>query len=222
MVAIASWLPTELTQMSHQVDRLFYIMLGIIAFFFVLVEVLLITFLVRYRRSRLNAVGANVHGNNKLELLWTLVPAVVLVFMGVSCVKYVYAMQTPPAKPEVIQVTGHMWAWESQYPNGLKTRDDLRVPAGENVLFKITSTDVVHGFYIPAVRIQQDALPGRQTEFWMKADAADVGKVFDVPCDQYCGLQHSLMDAKMTVMTPADYERWKQSELAKQQQSSGQ
>jgi cytochrome c oxidase subunit 2 len=202
--------------MAQSVDGLFYIMLGVITFFFVLVEVLLITFLIRYRRTRTNQVGASIHGNNKLEILWTLVPAAILVVLGAMSVRYVYELQTPPAKPEVIKVTGHMWYWEFQYPNGLKTRNDLRVPAGENVLFQITSGDVIHGFYIPAVRIQQDALPGRLTEFWMNADPGKVGQTFDVPCDQFCGSGHSIMDAKMKIMSPSDYENWKQAELAKQ------
>jgi cytochrome c oxidase subunit II len=222
VVDAASWLPTELTPMSHSLDVLFDVALGVVTFFFVLVEVLLVTFLIRYRRTKTNQTGVNVHGNNKLEVIWTLIPAAILVCMGVYCVKVVYALQTPPAKPEVIKVTGHMWFWEFQYPNGLTTKNDLRVPAGENVLFEIHSADVIHGFYIPAVRIQQDALPGRQTEFWMNADTDKVGQVFDVPCDQFCGSGHPIMDAKMTVMSPADYEHWEQTQLQKQKQNSGQ
>lgn len=212
----SSWLPAQLTEMAKQVDGLFYVMLAVVAIFFVLVEVLLVTFLVRYRRTKTNVVGANVHGNNKFEIVWTLIPAAILVCLGVYGVKDVYALQTPPAQPEVIKVTGHMWFWEFEYPNGLKTRNDLRVPAGKNVLFEITSADVVHGFYIPSVRIQQDALPGRTTEFWIIPEDNKVGQTFDVPCDQFCGANHSKMDAKLQVMTPTDYANWEQTELEKQ------
>ncbi|MDQ0190303.1 cytochrome c oxidase subunit II [Alicyclobacillus cycloheptanicus] len=221
MPNVASWLPPALTQMAQRVDSLFYIVLGIVAAFFVIVEVLLITFLIRYRRTRKNRTGKGVHGNNLFEIIWTLVPTVILVFMGVISVKYVYAQQTPPPHPVVIKVTGHMWYWEFQYPNGLDTRNVLDVPAGQPVLFDITSADVIHGFYIPAVRVQQDALPGRQTQFWMQADTKDIGQSFPVPCDQFCGVDHSKMHATMTVLSPSDFQQWEASQLQKQKASSG-
>lgn len=216
----STWLPTQLTHMAHSVDHLFYIILGVLTFFFVLVEALLIYFLIRYRRTKSNQVGANVHGNTKLEVVWTLIPAVILVFMGVMSVKYVYAEQTPPANAYVINVIGHEWKWEFQYPNGVDTYNDLRVPAGKPVLFKITSGDVIHGFYIPAVRIQQDAVPGRITEFHMTADTKNIGQVFDVPCDQYCGAGHPNMIAHMTVMSQSDFNTWLTTTLKSQQSST--
>ena len=215
-MGIATWLPTELTQMSHRVDSLFYVILGVVTFFFVLVEILLVTFLIKYRRTKKNQVGANIHGNTKLEVIWTLVPAVILVFMGVMSVKYVYAEQTPPPKPYVIDVTGHEWWWEFKYPNGVDTHNDLRVPAGTPVLFRITSGDVIHGFYIPAVRIQQDALPGRLTEFYMTAETKYIGQTFPVPCDQFCGAGHPDMIAHMTVMSEPNFNNWLSTQLKKQ------
>lgn len=213
----SSWLPTALTSMAQSVDSLFYIMLGVVTFFFVVVEVLLVTFLIRYRRTKKNQVGANVHGNNLFEAIWTLIPAVILVLLGAYSVNYVYKLQTPPRSDVVIEVVGHEWFWEFKYPNGLDVHNDLRVPAGENVLFDIHSEDVIHGFYIPAARVQQDALPGRQTQFWIQPETKDVGKVFDVPCDQFCGTGHPIMVAHMTVMSPDDYNNWLQTELQKQQ-----
>lgn len=220
-LASSTWLPTQLTHMAHSVDNLFYIILGVLTFFFVLVEGLLVFFLIRYRRTKSNQVGANVHGNTKLEVVWTLIPAVILVFMGVMSVKYVYAEQTPPANAYVINVIGHEWKWEFKYPNGVDAHNDLRVPAGKPVLFKITSGDVIHGFYIPADRIQQDAVPGRITEFHMTANTADIGKVFDVPCDQYCGQGHPTMIAHMTVMSQSGFNNWLSTSLKSQQTSSG-
>lgn len=217
----SSWLPAPLTQMAHNVDGLFYAVLAVVTFFFVLVEVLLITFLVRYRRTKRNRTGSSIHGSNKLEVIWTLIPALILVAIGVMSVKYVYAAQlAPPANNRVvIQVTGHEWYWEFKYPNGLDVHNDLRVPAGENVLFEITSGDVIHGFYIPAVRMQQDAVPGRQTEYWINVDAKYTGQQFPVPCDQFCGPGHPTMVGQMTVMSPTDFQNWMNTE--KQKQDSG-
>jgi len=208
--------------MSHGVDHLFYIVLGVVTFFFVLVEVLLVVFLVRYRRTRTNVVGVNVHGNTKFEIVWTAIPAAILVFLGVLSVRYVYGLQTPPSTPYVIQVVGHEWYWEFKYPNGVDLHNDLRIPAGQNVLFDITSKDVIHGFYIPEARIQQDAVPGRQTQFWVNAETqniatpAEYGKQFLVPCDQFCGVGHPNMVAHLTVMSPSDFNSWLSTELQKQ------
>jgi cytochrome c oxidase subunit II len=216
-VGNSSWLPTALTSMAHDVDGLFYVMLAIVTVFFVIVEVLLVTFLIRYRRTKKNQVGVDVHGNNLFEVIWTLIPALILVVLGAYSVKYVYNLQVPPSSDVVIHVTGHEWFWDFNYPNGLDEHNVLRVPAGENVLFDITSADVIHGFYIPGARVQQDALPGRQTQFWINADPKDIGKTFTVPCDQFCGTGHPTMVATLLVMSPQDYNTWVQSELQKQQ-----
>ncbi|MCL6452353.1 MAG: cytochrome c oxidase subunit II [Alicyclobacillus sp.] len=216
-----SWLPVQLTQMAHNVDGLFYFVLAVVTFFFVLVEVLLITFLVRYRRTKRNQVGANVHGNNKLEFVWTLVPALILVIMGVASVHDVYAAQTQPAKPVVIQVIGHEWYWEFKYPNGVDTHNDLRIPAGEDVRFDITSQDVIHGFYLAPMRMQQDALPGRETQFWVDVEPKYVGQTFLVPCDQFCGPGHPTMVGHMTIMSESDFNQWLATEKQQQSKSSG-
>lgn len=214
----ATWLPAQLTHFAHNVDGLFYGVLAVVTFFFVLVEVLLVVFLIRYRRTKRNMVGANVHGNNKMEIIWTLIPALILVAIGVFSVKYVYAAQVAPASPVVIKVIGHEWKWEFQYPNGVDTTNDLRVPAGKAVLFDITSSDVIHGFYIPVARMQQDALPGRQTQFSVDIENNYIGQTFTVPCDQFCGPGHPGMIAKMTVMSQSDFQNWLAT--TKQQQNS--
>ncbi|WDL98272.1 cytochrome c oxidase subunit II [Alicyclobacillus sp. ALC3] len=222
---IASWLPTAITHMSQRVDRLFYIVLGICALLFVVVEVLLVLFIVRYRRTDKNRTGKAVHGNNLLELMWTVAPTVILVVIGVISLRSVYAEQNPPvtASANTIHVTGHMWQWEFKYSNGVDVSswdDTFEVPAGQPVVFDITSADVIHGFYIPSVRIQQDALPGRQTRFWVNLDPTYIGKSFPVPCDQFCGLFHSKMRATMKVVSPAEYRQWLAQQLCRQQSSS--
>jgi cytochrome c oxidase subunit 2 len=205
---MGTWLPPALTQMAREADSLFYVMLAVVTAFFVIVEVLLVTFLIRYRRSRQRQVGARTQGNTKLEIVWTLIPALILVAMGAFGVNYVYAVQTPPANSYVIRVTGHEWYWEIQYPNGVDVHNNFAIPAGVPVLFDITSQDVIHGFYIPAVRLQQDAVPGHLTQFYVTADPKDEGKTFLVPCDQFCGQGHSLMIGSMKVLSQADFDAW--------------
>lgn len=219
-LAHSSWLPIELTPMAHNVDQLFYIMLGVVAVFFVIVEVLLVMFLIRYRRTKRNQVGAPIHGNNKWETIWTIIPAAILVFMGAYSVRYVYALQTPPAPDYTIHVIGHEWYWEFKYPNGADVQSQLRLPAGKTVLFDITSADVIHGFYIPDFRVQQDALPGRQTQFSVQLLSSDLNKTFDVPCDQFCGQGHPKMIAQAQVVSDSAFNQWMKDQLKKQQSGS--
>lgn len=202
--------------MARSVDHLFIIMLIIVAVFFVIVESLLVIFLVRYRRTKKNQVGADIHGNNKFEVIWTVIPFVILAVMGAYSVQYIYKLQSPPTPKYTIQVIGHEWYWEFKYPNGLDTQNVLKLPAGENVLFDIHSADVVHGFYIPDFRLQQDALPGRQTQFWANVLTVDEGKNFPIPCDQFCGQGHPTMVAQGQVLSPAQFQLWMKTQLQKQ------
>jgi cytochrome c oxidase subunit 2 len=103
-----------------------------------------------------------------------------------------------------VNVTARQWSWVFQYDNKKKSTM-LVVPQGRNVELDLMATDVIHGFFIPAYRIKQDAVPGMKTRAWFKA--ADLGSV-DILCTQYCGLQHSKMLSKVFVIPPADFQKW--------------
>lgn len=210
------WLHPAISLLAQRIDGLFNQILVITAIAFVVVEFLLVFFMIKYRRRHADAYGAPIHGNTPLEIIWTLVPAIILVWVGVSSVNLVYAIQTPPANPIKIQVIGHQWYWEFKYPNGVDIRSDTgampHFPEGENVLFQITSVDVIHGFFIPRLRLQQDAVPGHLTQIWMKAD--QLGS-FMIRCDQYCGVAHGEMYVPMVIQTPTAYNVWLNSQAAK-------
>ena len=199
------WLHPAISHLAHQIDGLFYLILWITGIAFVAVEGMLIYFLLRYRRRRSDAYGVSIHGNTPLEIIWTLVPAAIFVWLGVISVKYVYAIQTPPASPVKIQVIGHQWYWEFKYPGGLDTFNKFYVPEGVNVEFQITSVDVIHGFFIPRMRLQQDAVPGHETILWLNADRTGN---FMLRCDQYCGVQHAFMYTPMHVLPAAQWSAW--------------
>lgn len=199
------WLPPAISQLSHQVDSLFYLILVVTGIVFVVVESMLVIFVIRYRRKSKDAYGAQFHSNTTLEILWTLAPAIIFLWLGISSVKLVYATETPPANPIVIHVTGHQWYWEYKYPNGYDELKTLHVPEGVPVEFAITAADVDHGFLIPDLRIQQDAVPGRTTFINMTAIRAGT---YPVECDMYCGVQHSEMLSNMIVMPADQWRAW--------------
>ncbi|MGC5327904.1 cytochrome c oxidase subunit II [Brevibacillus sp. SYSU BS000544] len=205
------WLPEALTQVAKDSDSLFYIILAITLFFFVLVELLLAVFLVRYRRKWAAKEGLNLHGNHRLEIIWTAIPALILVVLGVYSTQMTYAIQKTPSDVVVINVTGQKWSWEYEYPGGFKKTNDLRLPEGKDVLFKITSKDVIHSFWIPEFRMKQDAVPGRETQYSVKVEGQSKNENLRVVCAEYCGTAHTMMVNKITIMKADEFDAWVKS-----------
>ncbi|BCJ86872.1 cytochrome c oxidase subunit II [Effusibacillus dendaii] len=204
-----NWMPESITQLAKQTDSLFLVMLATTVVAFVLVEFLLIFFLLKYRRTKKNQQGLAVHGNTRLEIIWTLVPAIILVGFGIYSTQLTYNIQTASANDAYeIQVTGRKWSWEFTYPNGASTINELHVPQGKNVVLKITSADVIHSFWLPDARIKQDAVPGRLTEIHLTNTQLEPGKTYRVICAEYCGADHTNMLAKLQSDTPADFEKF--------------
>ena len=119
------------------------------------------------------------------------------------------ALTTPPKDAMDVYVTGKQWMWKFAYPDGPNGLDVLRVPATRPVRLLLTSRDVIHGFFVPAFRLKQDALPGRYTQTWFTATAPGIYPVY---CSQYCGTSHSRMRAAIEVMDPDAFDRWRERE----------
>lgn len=212
------YLPEALTQTAKDIDGLFGLIFWISLVAFILVEALLVIFLIRYRRKHPDKQGLAIHGNTKAEVIWTLIPALILVGIGIYSTGMVYTIQEPPADVYEIKVTGMKWAWEFEYPNGAKTYGELRIPEGENVLFKIYSKDVIHSFWVPEFRIKQDAVPGRETRYWVKAETLNnVENKYEkrIICAEYCGNQHSNMLADLQIMPADEFTAWVDAELTR-------
>jgi cytochrome c oxidase subunit II len=111
--------------------------------------------------------------------------------------------KVPPGSM-IIKVTARQWSWLFEYPNGVKDTE-LRVPVSRPIELQLTSVDVLHGFYVPAFRIKQDAVPGVKTYLWF--EAAETG-TFDVLCSQYCGLEHAHMMSKVIALSEGDFKNW--------------
>ncbi|MGZ4110989.1 MAG: cytochrome c oxidase subunit II [Tumebacillaceae bacterium] len=207
------WLPDAVTQNAKNIDGLFGVIFVVALIVFILVEGMLVVFLLRYRRKRRDQQGLAIHGSTKAEVIWTVIPAIILVGLGIYSSGMVYSFQQPPADTYTIKVTGMKWSWSFEYPNGAKSYGDLRIPSDKKVLFEITSKDVIHSFWIPEMRIKQDAVPGRQTRFWIDPTVTvdpGQGKTYEkhIICAEYCGQNHSKMDADLTIMNGGDFDKW--------------
>ena len=209
-----SWLPENVSTFGREVDSLFYLIYYITGTVFLLVTVAMIAFLVMYRQ-RQGRRAIYSHGNTTLEIVWTVVPAVILIlltFMSQATWAKIKA-HVPPGDIEV-QVTGKQFNWEIAYPgpdgkfgtpDDLMVENELHVPVGKVVRVHLLSKDVIHSFYLPNLRLRQDVVPGREILAWFQATKP--GK-YEIPCSQLCGFGHSGMKGWLYVDTPEDYAKW--------------
>ncbi len=214
--ALPIWLrlPEGVSSYSARVDGLFYLILWITGIIFVVVELLLLFFLFRYRR-REGRRALYTHGNNRLEVIWTIIPAVICVVLALlSRRSWAEIKQQMPKDAMEIEITGEQFAWNIRYagPDGkLGTADDiitlnqLHFPVGRPVVATLRSKDVIHSFFLPEFRVKQDAVPGMSTRIWF--DSMRVGH-WEIACAELCGLGHYRMKGFVTVETPEEYEKW--------------
>jgi cytochrome c oxidase subunit 2 len=192
--------------MARDIDVLFFATLGMTVFFSTLIAFLILYFMIRYRRRSPRQVGKETHGNTMLlEASWIIVPLVLTLTIFTWGARIYFAAARPPADAKQFYVVGKQWMWKIEHPGGKREINELHVPRGQAVKLKMTSEDVIHSFFIPAMRVKADVIPGSYTTLWFKADTVGVYHLF---CSQYCGSQHSAMVGRVTVMDPTDYERW--------------
>src|SRR5271157_2448910 len=165
----------------------------------------MIYFLVRYRKSR-NPVPSELPQSALLEVLWVVVPTLLVTTMFVYGLTGFRFLRSAPAGSLSVKVHARQWSWLFEYDDGRKS-PDLIVPLGRNIRCDLISADVIHGFYVPPFRIQQDAVPGLKTFVWF--NATTMGSYY-ILCSQYCGRKHSAMIAKLIVVPPDQFEAWRQ------------
>src|SRR5665213_554901 len=198
------WLPKGASTVSGDVDMLFNIVLWICIFFFVLVTVLLVLFVITYRhRPGVKRSTAAEH-STILELTWTLIPSIIVVFLYYYGFRQYMNMVIEPPNSYEVTATGKMWQWSFTYPTGVET-NELHVPNGVPVRVILQSNDVIHSLYIPEFRVKKDVVPGRFNRLWFQA--TDNGE-YDIYCTDYCGTNHSTMRSKVVVESQADFDKW--------------
>ena len=208
------WLPEDVSTYGREIDALFFLIYYITAVTFILVTVLMVWFLWKYRDQG-NRRATYTHGNTTLEIIWTVIPAAILIvlsFMSVSTWAKV-KREVPPTDFEV-RVAAKQFNWDVSYPGPdgkLGTEDDVRfdndihVPVNKVVRVHLTANDVIHSLFIPNLRFKQDAVPGRTILAWF--EATKPGK-YELPCAELCGFGHSGMKGWLHVHTAEEYGKW--------------
>jgi cytochrome c oxidase subunit 2 len=187
-------------------DRL--LLLGTIAF--ILVEAVLIYVVFKYRRRENQPTPPQTHGNTKIEIAWTLIPAILLVFIAVPTVRTIFITQAQAAPGSLnIDVTGHQWWWEFKYPDyGVTTANEIYLPVGRTVNFRLRSADVIHSFWTPQLGGKRDVVTNRTNYIWYTPDTTIAGDVWNGFCVEYCGSSHANMRFRVFTVTPEQFASW--------------
>ena len=208
------YLPENVSTYGADIDFLFYLIYYVTGAVFFLVVAAMIVFLIRYRHQE-GRRAIYSHGNTTLELIWTIVPAIILValfFMSQGVWAKIKA-HVPPSDV-VVEVTAKQFNWEVLYPgpdgkfgtaDDLKIDNEVHVPVNKNVKVILKSRDVIHSFFLPNLRLKQDTVPGREIQAWF--NVTKPGK-YELPCAELCGFGHSGMRGWLYVHTPEEYQQW--------------
>ena len=208
------WLPENVSTFGQEIDSMFYLIYYITAVAFILVTVLMVLFLIMYRDTG-GRRATYSHGNTTLEIIWTIIPAAILIVLSFMSVNtWAKVKRHAPESDFEITVTAKQFNWEVAYagPDGklgtdddVKFDNDIHVPVSKPIRVQLSSRDVIHSFFLPNLRLKQDAVPGRTILVWF--EATKPGK-YELPCAELCGFGHSGMRGWIYVHTPEDYAKW--------------
>jgi cytochrome c oxidase subunit II len=198
-------MPVQGTAYAGRVDHLWMFLIWFTAFFFFLVAGLLAYFVIRYRRRSPDDRTPHITHNNKLEAVWTLVPLALLMFIFFWGFRTYMDAAVSPGDALQIHVTAQKWLWQFEYPNGVRTVNELHVPLNKPVELIMTSKDVIHSFFVPTFRVKQDVVPEVYTRLWFEPTVPGLHRL---ECAEYCGKGHSEMMGKIFVDDPQKFDEW--------------
>jgi cytochrome c oxidase subunit 2 len=220
------WFPAQASTQAHKIDDLYDVLIIASVPVFVLVQTIVLFSVWKFRMRPGEELkdGPPIHGNTRLEIIWTAIPAIIIV----GLCSYAYAVlrdiEKKPAKEIQVGVTARQFAWSFTYPpelTGAKAvnADQLYLPKGTSVQFQIKAKDVIHDFFVPAFRLKIDAVPGIVTKY--RVTPSRVG-VYPGVCAELCGAGHSTMRVPVHVVEPSVFDHWLQLQVAAANAASGQ
>jgi cytochrome c oxidase subunit II len=198
------------SDLGRDIDGLWNRLLLLGTIVFVLVEGALLYVVFRYRHRGSTEKPPQTHGSTKLEILWTLIPAIILVFIAVPTVRTIFKTQAAAPKGALeVEVIGHQWWWEFKYPEyGIVTANELYIPTGRTVNFTLHSADVIHSFWTPQLGGKRDVITNRSNHIWYTPDSAMAESVWNGFCAEYCGTSHANMRFRVFTVKPDQFAAW--------------
>jgi cytochrome c oxidase subunit 2 len=218
------YFPHDISTFGPSVDWLFELIFWIVVVTWLAVMITMVVFMIKYR-TRPGRKAEYIEGNSSLEVTWTTATAVIMVVLALmSRSTWADIKEHGPPGQVFYKVTAKQFNWEITYPGPdgkLGTKDDVtlendfHVPVNQVVRIDLTSRDVIHSFFVPNMRLKQDAVPGRIIHVWFEAREAGI---YAIPCAELCGFGHSGMQGSLTVEAEADYQKWLKDQYANAQQ----
>jgi len=210
---LAACTPTEhstlapKTQSARDIYELMQILFIAGVIVFVLVEAALIYTIFAFRERReIKGLASQSHGNTKLEIAWTIAPALLVAFLATMTYRTQAKVTSFPENPFIVKAIGHQWWWEFQYPElGIYTANDLYLPVNRDIQVDLTSVDVIHSFWVPRLMGKTDNLPGHTNRLWFRTE--EVGEYLG-HCAEFCGEQHAIMRFRVLVQEPTEFDTW--------------
>jgi cytochrome c oxidase subunit II len=196
--------PTRLISTTEAIDPVFMFIFGACLVLLVGITAAMAFFVVRYHRSRAPQPTSQVESSLWLEIVWTLLPTILVLAMFWYGWKGYLVLRTVPKGALEVTATARQWSWSFSYPNGT-TSPKLYVPVGRPVRVNLVATDVIHGFFLPAFRVKRDVVPGMPNHAWFVAGKPGS---YDLFCSQYCGTGHSAMITTVEALPEAEFAEW--------------
>lgn len=204
-------MPEQASEFAPKVDWINNLITDISVFFTVAIVGAMIYFAIKYRqRNGKDHDTPQIEGSHFFEMVWTIVPTIICIFVAGYGYVVFDEIRSAPTDAMTINVKARSWAWDFEYMRGSEkkpklTTNELIVPVDQPVKLVMTSTDVLHSFFIPAMRVKNDAIPKQYSYLWFKPVKTGEYHVF---CTEYCGKDHSQMRAQLKVVSRAEYDRW--------------
>jgi cytochrome c oxidase subunit 2 len=198
--------PDPETDSGEAISDLYWAVVAVCAVVFVAVESALVLFVIRFRRRRgtpEDAEGPQIHGNTRIEIIWTIIPSLILVAIAVFTFTRIPSVEAKGSDEVRIRVEAHQFYWQYVYPNGAISLDDLRLPVGRTVALELITRDVNHSWWVPALTGKLDAIAGRTNVLHFKPKRTGT---WEGQCAEFCGIQHAVMYTSVTVMEQAAYD----------------
>ncbi len=205
---LIDWLPDQASEQASRVDTLLWFVVWVSLALFTVVMAVLLYSIWRFRvPEEDDEDGPPTHGNTQLEIIWTIVPAVLLAVVAVWAYIVLADNEALAAKEDriTVDVTAEQFAWSFSYPDDNIASGDLRVPVGKQLELKMRAKDVIHDFYVTEWKVKQDVVPGITTKLIVDPDKVGT---YQIICAELCGVGHGIMRARVIVMEQDDYESW--------------
>jgi cytochrome c oxidase subunit 2 len=205
---------------THAIAAVFSLVLIIAAVIFLIVAAGVIYSSIRYRSRGVAAEPRQIFGSTKLEVIWTVVPILILTGLFIVTVRAMVLIDAPQdsSRPPDLVITGHQWWWEARYPDGVIATGDIHIPASRRLLARVESADVIHDFWAPDLARKIDAVPGRASYIWLEADAPGT---YDGTCSEFCGAQHAWMRFRVIAEPEGTFDAWLQRQSQSPPEPSG-